>query len=80
MGKAITVSIKLTQAELKKAIESAGLKITDRAAFGALLDNPEFQQKLAADIKQVWELTNDEEDGENLAMLFGDVVEFDDEY
>lgn len=76
MSKSITVSITLTQAELKRALKSAGLKIVDSAKFEQKLSTAKFQKELARDIKHVWQLTNEDDSGDGLAMLFNDVVDF----
>ena len=77
MSKAVTLTVTLTHAELKRALKSVGRKVTDRAGFEALLADPVFQKDLALDMKEMWMNGHDEDGGDALDMLFGEVTDWD---
>ena len=77
MSKAVTLSVTLTHAELKRALKSVGKKVTDRAGFEALLENPKFQKELIEDMKDMWMNGHEEDGGDALDMLFGEVTDWD---
>ena len=77
MSKAVTLTVTLTHAELKRALKSVGRKVTDRAGFEALLADPVFQKELVKDMKDMWFAGHDEDGGDALDMLFGEVTDWD---
>ena len=77
MSKAVTLTVTLSHAELKRALKSVGRKVVDRQGFEALLESPKFQKELVKDMKDMWMQGHDEDGGDALDMLFGKVTDWD---
>jgi hypothetical protein len=56
----ITVEVTFTEKEFRKMIKDAEFKITDEAKFLKIINSKKFAKTLAADLKLVWEETNEE--------------------
>jgi TPP-dependent trihydroxycyclohexane-1,2-dione (THcHDO) dehydratase len=56
----IAITVEFTEAEFRKMVKDADCKITDEALFLKVVHSKEFAENLAADLKQVWEETNED--------------------
>ena len=56
----IAITVTFTDAEFRKLIKDAEFEITDEAKFLKIIHSKKFAKTLAADLKLVWEETNEE--------------------
>ena len=56
----IAITVTFTEAEFRKMIKDAEFEITDEAKFLKIIHSKKFAKTLAADMKLVWEETNEE--------------------
>ena len=64
------VSINITDKDLLDMIKTAGLKVKSKAAFKKLIKTPKFKKDVAADILNVWQLQNEDGDGDFYDVVF----------
>ena len=77
------VTINVSEKSLRNMVKSAGLKIKSKNSFEKLLKSKKFQKNIASDIYQVWQLQNDDAEGDFYDVvkdLFGNAVKAPDDY
>ena len=76
----IELTIKVKVKDLKDMVKNADMEIKDEAKFDKLIKSKKFQEDLAADILNVWQLQNECAEGdlhEVVQGLFGEeLVDF----
>ena len=68
----ITIEVTFTEAEFRKMVRDAECEITNEALFLKVIHSKKFAKNLAADLKLVWEETNeDSHDLESVLSCMG---------
>ena len=78
-AKTIDVTIKVKVSDIKDLVKYAGMEIVDKAAFKERIASAEFARELATDIYTVWNLTNEEANGDldsQVQFLLKDTVDY----
>ena len=66
----ISITVEFTEAEFKRMVKDADMRITDKDKFKEILTSKAFADALAEDLKQCWESLN-EESGDMDCVLEG---------
>ena len=75
----ISVVVEFTEADFKRMLKAADMKIADKAKFSEVFKSKALAKTLAEDLKEVWQQTN-EDSGDIDSVLnclgFEDCVEY----